>query len=773
MSLTQRPRHNTHARPFFASLFSSARHVSRRSFVWKAAGAAVAAALALGLVGAAVIVPTASANTDVSDQNQPSYWQAQYPGSSCYKMDDGFSGSSYVLSAPPANTSHVAVIVKAGSPSSTEVWNNVFDATHNTMPATGVTVTTYESAKGISHIIACTVVTPSAEVHSTALYLYKKLDSTKPASWENSGKQTRIATWDGWLYATVFPGSLPADVCGDGWAVQQDQVRGAQSIFPLNIEYPVDNIGWPPIVAAQHRELSTLVTVPPCGTVVTTPGVATADFTVGAATCGVAGTVTSYSATNATHTPATIVDGEYVATFTALENFLFANNTDTLVVTKPVPAALASQSTDRTLPCYTPPTCSAQTSDTSTPFAPNGWAKDDSAPTFSADGIVLSTPTATDHVNYYHGTSTKLSAVSGLSYSVTNNSAGPTASYQLRIFTTGTTGFDTLVWEPYQNGKAIDASGTFTNLADGYWWSTHPSLTNNVAPQSHPETLDTILAAIPDAVVIGYGVNLGSGNAGAVSTVTAVSFICHATTFGATPVSIETDPKVVSQVCIANEIETTLASAYITVALTDHVTYSITGTTDDNVAVNIPTVDKTKTELAPGSYTVTATAAQGWVLTGKDVGPWPLTVDPYDGVCQQGPTLAPIPTGVTSTNQVCTVGNATGGTITVGHVDDADFFNVGIDYFINGTKVTSQTTTVAAGTYKVTAVADPNGDASVDGESAWTITIASPSAACGDLKTLAFTGADGSMGGMLIVALFLLLGGAGVYTASRFRSRES
>jgi len=237
-----------------------------------------------------------------------------------------------------------------------------------------------------------------------------------------------------------------------------------------------------------------------------------------------------------------------------------------------------------------------------------------------------------------------------------------------------------------------------------------------------------------------------------------------------TLVTLATDPEVAPQTCVNEE---TLTSGYITVAVTDHVTYSIVGTSQGST-VNIADASA-KTLLVPGDYLVTATADPGFVLAAGHTGPWALTVNAYDGVCQQSTTLAPIPTGVTYTNQVCTAGTAGGGTITVGHVEEADFFNIGIDYFINGTKVTSQTTTVPAGTYTVTASPTPGGDASIrDGDqNSWTITIASPSTSCGDLKTLAFTGADGSMGGMLIIALFLLLGGAGVYTASRYRSRES
>ena len=238
---------------------------------------------------------------------------------------------------------------------------------------------------------------------------------------------------------------------------------------------------------------------------------------------------------------------------------------------------------------------------------------------------------------------------------------------------------------------------------------------------------------------------------------------------------IKADPEVVQPQCVVGE-GTSLVSGYLTVVPTEHVTYSITGSTDNKVAVNLTNVGA-KTELEPGKYTVTAMAGEGFVLKGEHAGPWERTITAMTGECGQLGTFAPIPTGVTGTNQACTTGAATNGTgtITVGRVGNADFFGVGIDYFINGTKVTSQTTVVAAGTYKVTAVPDPNGDASIqDGDlAAWTITIAAPSTSCGELTTLAFTGVSGNMGGMVIIALFLLLGGAGLYAASRFRNRES
>ena len=130
--------------------------ISNQTVVRKAGSAVLAAVLAVGMVGAAVVVPAASASTVVSDQNDPSYWQALYPGSACTKPVGELNVSTYTLPALPSGTDYVAVIVKAGSPNSVDVFNNIFDATHNTMPYPGVVVST-STEKTISHIIICTV----------------------------------------------------------------------------------------------------------------------------------------------------------------------------------------------------------------------------------------------------------------------------------------------------------------------------------------------------------------------------------------------------------------------------------------------------------------------------------------------------------------------------------------------------------------------------------------------------------------------------------------
>jgi len=104
-----------------------------------------------------------------------------------------------------------------------------------------------------------------AEVLEVAFYVYPKLDPTAPASWPNSGVQDLIATAPGVDWFTEFPGELPAYVCGPGWGVQQDKVSHDGSfVWPESIEYPDDNIGWPPIYAAQHTDLELYIAVPDC-----------------------------------------------------------------------------------------------------------------------------------------------------------------------------------------------------------------------------------------------------------------------------------------------------------------------------------------------------------------------------------------------------------------------------------------------------------------------------------------------------------------------------
>ncbi|MBO9554176.1 LPXTG cell wall anchor domain-containing protein [Cellulomonas sp.] len=114
--------------------------------------------------------------------------------------------------------------------------------------------------------------TPSVEPGTaTGAYVYLKRDASKRASWENSTQQYLVATWSGRYYRPLtlaeVRAAVPVTVCGPGWAVQEDQAVGEQSLFTgaKAPSYPVATIGWPPITAAKHFELGEFFEVPACG----------------------------------------------------------------------------------------------------------------------------------------------------------------------------------------------------------------------------------------------------------------------------------------------------------------------------------------------------------------------------------------------------------------------------------------------------------------------------------------------------------------------------
>lgn len=106
------------------------------------------------------------------------------------------------------------------------------------------------------------------QVELTLVYVYQKVNPAAPASWENSGEQRLILVRDGlgWI-DSIDVSLLPSDVCGDGWAVQEDQTRGLERSAVPNVVDRRSNTGvlrWPPIVNARHRDLSRYVAVPEC-----------------------------------------------------------------------------------------------------------------------------------------------------------------------------------------------------------------------------------------------------------------------------------------------------------------------------------------------------------------------------------------------------------------------------------------------------------------------------------------------------------------------------
>ena len=109
---------------------------------------------------------------------------------------------------------------------------------------------------------------PGHHNHYTAAYVYLKIDAAAPASWENSGEQRLVAVKDGhrW-FRSLDVADLPADVCGPGWAVQEDMtkwLRKSQLPEVVDRATGVGVLPWPPIVNARHRDLEYYLDVPEC-----------------------------------------------------------------------------------------------------------------------------------------------------------------------------------------------------------------------------------------------------------------------------------------------------------------------------------------------------------------------------------------------------------------------------------------------------------------------------------------------------------------------------
>ncbi len=102
----------------------------------------------------------------------------------------------------------------------------------------------------------------------TLVYVYRKINTAAPASWGNSGPQTLILVRNGHRWTRDLDLSLlPDGVCGPGWAVQEDQTHGlSRDEVPIVVDRATGTgvLGWPPIVAARHRDLERYLDVPEC-----------------------------------------------------------------------------------------------------------------------------------------------------------------------------------------------------------------------------------------------------------------------------------------------------------------------------------------------------------------------------------------------------------------------------------------------------------------------------------------------------------------------------
>jgi len=168
-----------------------------------------------------------------------------------------------------------------------------------------------------------------------------------------------------------------------------------------------------------------------------------------------------------------------------------------------------------------------------TPANQQGWSTADTRPGGSVDfvadasapagiGALQLTTDATTaaKAQYLHDANVPLSSVTELSYWTKQNSAsfaGGDASYQLLVNLNGTSGFTTFVFEPYENGVVVPGTWQQWDVDQGQFWSSRTVACQNgtiVAGAGGPPfyTLAGITALCPDAVAVGFGVNVGTFN---------------------------------------------------------------------------------------------------------------------------------------------------------------------------------------------------------------------------------------------------------------------
>ncbi len=295
---------------------------------------------------------------------------------------------------------------------------------------------------------------------------------------------------------------------------------------------------------------------------------------------------------------------------------------------------------------------------------------------FTADGITIDNPVNEAKTIILRPVNIPLAEINFLDFDVTGNGIF-TPTYQLQV--TGWedgAAFATLVWEAVYNDP--DGKGVF----DGYWWRTGSALgvpngVNSATPYEsrHKVTLEEILDANPDLVIIAYGISYGSYQPGD-ALVTSINFDCFETTFGLEPVTVPAPT--VNEIVACNtygsvilpEVEGATVTADPENATQGDVTvtavalpgYTIIGDTEWVVSIGdyylcqaqvvkpVPapitqcgmtgniyyfqveglTFVETPPDAIEGEVDVTYTVADGYEAVGSDLGPWTFDLGTYE-----------------------------------------------------------------------------------------------------------------------------------------------
>lgn len=100
-------------------------------------------------------------------------------------------------------------------------------------------------------------------------------------------------------------------------------------------------------------------------------------------------------------------------------------------------------------------------------------------------------------------------------YQRSASSSDGDASLQLQVLVNGTSGFTTLVFEPYENGTVANGEWQHWDASAGRFWSTRTTADGGLTAGHGGApfyTLAEVHALYPNAVVVGVGVNVGTFN---------------------------------------------------------------------------------------------------------------------------------------------------------------------------------------------------------------------------------------------------------------------
>jgi hypothetical protein len=169
-----------------------------------------------------------------------------------------------------------------------------------------------------------------------------------------------------------------------------------------------------------------------------------------------------------------------------------------------------------------------------TPSTTQGWSTADTRPGGDVDYVsdadapagtgalqLTTDATTTAKAQYMHEANVALADITDLSYYTKQTGAsfaGGAPSYQVPVFLNGgTSGFTTLVYEPYQNGTVEPGEWQQWDVDAGKFWSSRSVTCSNgsltAGGGGEPfYTLAEVVEKCPNAVVAGFGVNIGSNN---------------------------------------------------------------------------------------------------------------------------------------------------------------------------------------------------------------------------------------------------------------------